>query len=131
MSYAIQTTVSGEFGSVCESTRQALAGQGFGVLTEIDLQATLKKKTDKDIPAYLILGACHPASAYASIQAEPRVGLMLPCNVIVRQLEGDQVEVAAIDPAAMMAPIGNPDLTPIAEDIRERLQRAIDALSVT
>lgn len=129
MSYAIQTTVSGDFKSVCELTRQALAGQGFGILNEIDLQATMKKKIDQDIPAYLILGACHPASAYASLQAEPRVGLMLPCNVILRQLEGDQVEVAAIDPAAMMAPIGNPELTPIAKDIRERLQRAIDALN--
>lgn len=129
MSYAIQTILSGEFESMCERTRQALAGQGFGVLNEIDLQATLKKKIDKDIPAYRILGACHPASAYAAVQAEPMVGLMLPCNVIVRQLEGDQVEVAAIDPAAMMTPVGNPALTPIAEEVRDRLQGVIGALN--
>lgn len=128
MSYAIQTTLSGDFADVCERTRQALAGQGFGVLNEIDLQATLKKKIDKDILPYLILGACHPASAYAAVQAEPMVGLMLPCNVIVRQLEGNQVEVAAIDPAAMMTPVGNPDLTPIGESVRDRLQAMIDTL---
>ena len=105
-----------------------LAGQGFGVLSEIDLQATLKKKIDKDVPPYRILGACHTASAYAAVQAEPRVGLMLPCNVIVRQLEGGQVEVAAIDPAAVMGLIGNPHLNPIAADVRDRLQRVIDSL---
>lgn len=128
MDYAMQTIISGDFDSVCEQTRQALAAQGFGVLNEIDLQATLKKKLDKAIPPYRILGACHPPSAYAAIQAEPLVGLMLPCNVTVRELGPEQAEVAAIDPTAMMAPVGNPDLDPVAEDVRQRLQLVLNTL---
>ena len=108
-------------------TRAALADKGFGVLTEIDVQATMKKKIDKDMSAYRILGACSPTMAWEAIRMEPRVGAMLPCNVILRQTKGG-VEVSAIDPVASMTAIPNDELHAVAGQVRQMLADAIDAI---
>ncbi len=103
-----------------------LKKEGFGVLTEIDMKATFKKKLDIDYPPYIILGACNPPSAYKSLNNEVEIGLLLPCNVIVYEDNGETV-VSAIDPVVMMSVVHNPDLDPIASDIQARLQRVIAA----
>ena len=109
--------VDAEFEAVDARTRKALAANGFGVLTEIDVKATMKKKLDVDMPAYLILGACNPKMAYQAIGMEPRVGAMLPCNVILREVENG-VEVSAIDPVASMQAIDNAELIGVASQVR-------------
>ncbi len=125
MSYTIDRTLEGvTFEQAVERTRKALADQGFGVLTEIDAQATMKKKLDVDMDAYRILGACNPTMAHKAIGIEPRVGAMLPCNVIVRQVS-DGVEISAIDPVASMQAIENPDLTRVADQVRAMLAEAV------
>lgn len=129
MNYALKTTLKGDFADICEKTRAALANQGFGVLTEIDFQGTIKKKLDQSIHPYVILGACHPASAFESYQAEANIGLFLPCNVTVRVLDNGDVEVAAIDPNAMMAPLDNPGLESVAADVHGRFERMLAALN--
>ncbi|SEP26835.1 Uncharacterized conserved protein, DUF302 family [Salinihabitans flavidus] len=106
--------------------REALAEAGFGVLTEIDVQATMKKKIDADIAPYRILGACNPEMAYEAIGLEPRVGAMLPCNVILREIEGG-TEVSAINPVASMTAIDNNELSDVAGQVRDMLKAAIDA----
>ncbi|WGT51889.1 DUF302 domain-containing protein [Thioclava nitratireducens] len=108
-------------------TREALKEQGFGVLTEIDVQATMKKKLDEDMAGYMILGACNPKMAHQAIQLEPNVGAMLPCNVILRQ-DGADILVCAIDPAASMMAIDNPQLKSVAGDVRDMLAKAIEAI---
>jgi uncharacterized protein (DUF302 family) len=108
-------------------TRPALANNGFGVLTEIDVKATMRKKLDVEMPAYRILGACNPEMAYRAIGIEPRVGAMLPCNVILREVEGG-VEVSAIDPVASMQAIENAELTAVAGQVRDRLAKAVEAI---
>jgi len=128
VNYTINRTFEGStFEDIDARTRIALAGQGFGVLTEIDVQATMKKKLDVDMPRYRILGACNPKMAYGAIGIEPRVGAMLPCNVILRQVEGG-VEVSAIDPVASMQAIDNAELTAVAGQVRDLLAKAIDAI---
>ncbi|WP_430401987.1 DUF302 domain-containing protein [Hyphomonas sp.] len=128
MTYTINRTVSGaSFDAVDQRTRQALADRGFGVLTEIDVKATMKKKLDAEMPPYRILGACNPQMAYQAIQIEPRVGAMLPCNVIIRQVD-DAVEVSAVDPVASMQAIGNDELKRVAGDVRDLLAAAIAAI---
>jgi len=107
--------------------REALAERGFGVLTEIDVKATMKKKIDKDIAGYRILGACNPTMAWEAIGMEPKVGAMLPCNVILRDA-GGAVEVSAIDPVASMQAIGNAELTQVAGQVRDRLAEAVAAI---
>lgn len=107
--------------------RKALAGQGFGVLTEIDVQATMHKKLGVEMAAYTILGACNPKMAYEAIKMEPRVGAMLPCNVILREID-DGIEISAIDPAASMQAIPNAALHAVAVQVRALLQAAIDAV---
>ncbi|PWW02000.1 uncharacterized protein DUF302 [Hoeflea marina] len=125
MTYTINRLFpSGDFQDIDGRTRAALAASGFGVLTEIDVQATMKKKIDADLPAYLILGACNPKMAFEAIRMEPRVGAMLPCNVIIRQLDGG-VEVSAIDPAASMSAIDNAALHAVAGEVRDMLAEAI------
>ncbi len=109
-----------------ERVRSALAEKGFGVLTEIDVKATMKKKIDKDIDPYKILGACNPDMAYHAIGVEPRVGAMLPCNVILREVNHG-VEVCAIDPVASMAAIDNADLKKVAGQVRDLLAEAVQA----
>ena len=106
--------------------RAALADAGFGVLTEIDVKATMKKKIDKDMDGYKILGACNPNMAWEAIGLEPRIGAMLPCNVILRSVDGD-TEVSAIDPAASMQAVDNAELHKVAGQVRDMLVRAVDA----
>ena len=129
MSYALSTTVDQPFASTLEATRAALADQGFGVLTEIDLAATLKAKLDADIPAQVILGACRPPLAYAAVQAEPSIGLLLPCNVVVRFVDDDTTLVEALDPKVMVTMTGNENLAEVAADARERLAAALASLT--
>jgi uncharacterized protein (DUF302 family) len=107
--------------------RSALAAQGFGVLTEIDVAATMKTKINQDMAPYRILGACNPAMAFRALGAEPRVGAMLPCNVILRAVEGG-VEVSTIDPVASMMAIENEDLKSAAGEVRDKLRQALEAV---
>ncbi len=128
MSYTINRVIkNADFAEVDERTRQALADHGFGVLTEIDVKATMKKKLDKDMPAYRILGACNPSMAWEAIGVEPRVGAMLPCNVILRETT-EGVEVSAVDPVSSMTAIGNEQLKEIAGEVRDMLSEVINAI---
>lgn len=128
MDYTINRLITGaDFDKVDARTRAALAANGFGVLTEIDVKATMKKKLDVDLPAYRILGACNPKMAMEAIALEPRVGAMLPCNVILRAVDGG-VEVSAIDPTASMAAIDNPALHAVAGQVRDLLADAVAAI---
>jgi len=129
MSYALRTTVDRNFADSLAATREALADQGFGVLTEIDIQATLKAKLDIDVDPQVILGACRPPLAHAALQAEPSVGLLLPCNVVVRYLEPDSTLVEALDPAIMVQLTENSALLPIAQEAGQRLSAALDTLT--
>ena len=106
--------------------RAALEDKGFGVLTEIDVKATMKKKIDVDMAPYLILGACNPGMAHKAIGIEPRVGAMLPCNVILREVDGG-TEVSAIDPVASMQAIDNQQLHEVASEVRDMIRKAVDA----
>lgn len=122
MSYTINRLISdASFDEVEARTRTALTDAGFGVLTEINVQTTMKKKLDKDMPAYKILGACNPTMAYEAIEMEPRVGAMLPCNVILRAVDGG-VEVSAINPQASMSAIDNPNLKAVAGQVGTMLE---------
>ena len=116
------------FEDVVRRTREALSGEGFGVLTEIDVKATMKKKLDADVEDYLILGACNPKMAHEAMKLEPRVGAMLPCNVIIRKTGADQVEVSAIDPVASMAAIPNDQLKSLASRVRDMLAKVVAAI---
>lgn len=128
MVYTINRTIPGAgIDDIYARTRTALADHGFGVLTEIDVKATMKKKLDTDMPAYRILGACNPKMAHKAIGIEPRVGAMLPCNVILREVEGG-VEVGAIDPVASMQAIENAELTAVAGEVRDLLAKAVAAV---
>ncbi len=125
MAYTIDRTFTGEtFDTIVERTRAALADNGFGVLTEIDVAATMKKKIDKDLPPYLILGACNPNMAFQAIGIEPKIGAMLPCNVIVREADGG-VMVSAVDPVASMQAIDNDKLHAVAGDVRGMLEKVV------
>lgn len=128
MAYTINRMISDAgIDHVEERARKALADHGFGVLTEIDVKATMKKKLDVEMPGYRILGACNPKMAYQAIGIEPRVGAMLPCNVILREVEGG-VEVSAIDPVASMQAIENAELTAVAGEVRDLLAKAVAAI---
>lgn len=126
MAYTIDRTFKdAQFDEVVANTRTALSGQGFGVLTEIDVKATLKKKIGADIDDYLILGACNPVMAHKAMQIEPRVGAMLPCNVIVRSTGHGSVEVSAIDPLASMEAIDNGKLKSVAGEVKKMLETVV------
>ena len=127
--YGISTTVALDYDRAVERTREELAKEGFGVLSEIDVAATLKKKLDVDFRPYVILGACNPSLAHRALTAERDLGLLLPCNVIVYAGDrpGESV-VAAMDPVQALALTGNDDIRPIAEDVRKRLTRVLQAL---
>ena len=128
MSYTINRMFNDStFDDIDARTRSALADHGFGILTEIDVAATMKKKLDVEMPSYRILGACNPKMAYSAIGIEPRVGAMLPCNVILRQVDGG-VEVSAVDPVASMQAIKNADLTAVAGEVRDLLAKAVEAI---
>ena len=121
-------TIEDDFDSVLTSVVEALKVEGFGVLTEIDVQATLKKKIDVDFRRYQILGACNPPLAYKALNAQPSVGLMLPCNVTVAENDNGDVEVSFVDPLLLMTFFGNRELESIAMEAKERLQRVAAAL---
>jgi len=128
MKYYIEKTIESDFETTIEKTKASLQEQGFGVLSEIDIHDALKKKLDIDFRKYKILGACHPPSAYKALQAEDKIGTMLPCNVIVQMLNENNTEVAAVDPVASMMAVENDALKDIAEEIKSRLEKAINAL---
>ncbi len=115
-----------DFDAAIERTRTALAGQGFGVLTEIDFAATMKKKLDKDMERYVILGACHPSSAWSAYNVENGIGLLLPCNVVVAE-ENGKVTISAIDPASMFVVVKAEGVEEIVADVRKRLSAAIES----
>jgi len=127
--YGFSTVVSLPYAEAIERTKAALAGEGFGVLSEIDIAATLKKKLDVDFRPYVILGACNPPLAHRALLAEEQIGLLLPCNVIVYAgaTEGESV-VAAMDPVAALDLTGNQEVGSVANEVRERLQRALGSL---
>lgn len=125
MTYYFARTLAGSFDDVVGRTREALARQGFGVLTEIDVAATLKSKIGAEIAPYLILGACNPSLAYEALQLEDKVGTMLPCNVVVRDAGDGRTEVAAIDPVASMSAIPNPMLKKQAAIVADKLAAAV------
>ena len=127
MAYYFAKTLQAPFAETVEKVTAALAERGFGVLTTIDVQATMKKKLDVEMSAYRILGACNPNMAHQAIGIEPRVGAMLPCNVILREVKGG-VEVSAIDPVASMQAIENAELTAVAGDVRDLLAKAVEAI---
>ncbi|WP_410004896.1 DUF302 domain-containing protein [Aequorivita nionensis] len=129
MSYYISTTLKNTtFKDAIEKTTAALKEEGFGVLTEIDIKATLKKKLDADFYNYTILGACNPQMAHQALQAENKIGTMLPCNVIVQEREPGTVEVSAVDPAASMMAVQNVALVSIAKDVQEKLTKVIKSI---
>ena len=129
MSYYISTTLKNtSFSDAIEKTVAALKAEGFGVLTEIDIKATLKKKLDADFYNYTILGACNPQMAHQALQAENKIGTMLPCNVIVQEREPGTVEISAVDPAASMMAVKNDSLAGIAMDVREKLTKVIQSI---
>lgn len=128
MSYYFAKSVDDDFDGAIERVTEALADTGFGVLTTIDVSTTLKKKIDVDFEKYTILGACSPGYAHKALLAENKIGVMLPCNVIVRQATGDKVEVAVVDPMASMQAIENPDLGSIATEVQTKLREMIDNL---
>jgi uncharacterized protein (DUF302 family) len=125
-SYAIGKSVPLPYEQAVARIRATLAEQGFGVLTEIDVQATLKKKLDVDFKKYVILGACNPPLAYQGFQAEPDVGLLLPCNVVVYEEGPAQSRVAVLDPVAQLGISGRADLEPLALQAREKLEKALE-----
>ncbi len=117
-----------DYETALQKVTDALKAEGFGVLTEIDVKATLKKKLDVDFRPYKILGACNPPLAYRALTAAPEVGLLLPCNVTVAQAD-DGVEVSLVDPIGMLGFVAHPDLEPVAEEARQRLARVAQALA--
>ncbi len=128
MRYYINKTITAPFDLAVEKVTEALKKEGFGVLSEIDIQQKLKEKLDVDFRKYKILGACNPPSAYKALQMEDKIGTMLPCNVILQEKGETQVEVAAIDPVASMIALENMGVAEIAGDIKEKLERVIDSL---
>src|ERR1039457_54185 len=128
MSYYFSKKLPVTFEKAVSKVIEELRLEGFGILTEIDVTETLKRKLDVDFPNYTILGACNPPFAYRALQAEPLIGVMLPCNVIIRELEDGKIEVAAVDPLASMQAIQNEELQSIAEEIQLKLKKVIDLL---
>ncbi len=126
MSYHFSKTLVLSFDDAIAATTRALQKHGFGVLTQIDVQATLKEKLNASFRPYRILGACNPKMAFQALQLEDKVGTMLPCNVIVQQREDGRVEVSAIDPVASMRAIENPELARLAETVREMLRQVVE-----
>ncbi|HEY9220004.1 MAG TPA: DUF302 domain-containing protein [Lutibacter sp.] len=126
--YFSKSLINVTFDEAIQKVTESLKEEGFGILTEIDIKATLKKKLDVDFYNYKILGACNPPFAYKALLAEDKIGTMLPCNVIVQEKEAGYVEVSAVDPAASMQAIENKDLQAIANEIRAKLQKVIKAL---
>jgi uncharacterized protein (DUF302 family) len=128
MSYYFSKTVTDDFDTAIERVTNELKKEGFGVLTQIDVQETLKKKLDVHFRKYLILGACNPTFAHEALIAEDKIGAMLPCNVIVQEHENGEVEISAVDPVASMMDVNNDSLDHVATQVREKLKSVIDQL---
>lgn len=128
MTYHFSKTLTLTYDEAIDKVTEALKQEGFGVLTEIDVQATLKKKLNADFKKYKILGACNPAMAYEALKAEDKIGTMLPCNVIVQEREDGKIEVSAVDPVASMSAIHNPQLGLIASQVQAKLKAVIEHL---
>jgi uncharacterized protein (DUF302 family) len=128
MSYYFNKTISGNFDDVIVKVTDELKKEGFGILTEIDVKETLKKKLDVDFKKYKILGACNPPFAYEALKSEDKIGAMLPCNVIVIEQAPGQIEVAAIDPIASMQAVGNPNLGKVASEVQSKLRKVVESL---
>lgn len=128
MSYYFSKILSVGFDDAIKRTTAALQTQGFGIITEVDVQQTLKSKIGVDFRKYRILGACNPKLAHEALQIEDKIGTMLPCNVVVQEIGIDQTEIAAIDPVASMLAVKNPKLKEAASRVRELLKNAVDAI---
>ncbi len=126
--YGFGKPVDIPFADAVERVTQALQREGFGVLTDIDVAATMKRKLDRDMPPYRILGACNPPLAHRAIEAEPSIGLLLPCNVVVRQDAGGTVHVEIMDPNAVLELVGKPEIDRVAGEVRQRLERVLAAI---
>ena len=129
MSYYIAKTVGGSFEEAVHSVIASLEDEGFGILSDIDVKATMKKKLNEEFKNYRILGACNPPFALKALLSEDKIGTMLPCNVIIQELADGRIEVAAINPVSSMKAVGNPTLLSIASEIRDRLSRVIEKVS--
>ena len=128
MSYYITKSTKGDFDAVVSKVIEKLKDEGFGVLTEIDVANTLKQKLGVEMKHYRILGACNPGFAHKALSVEDKIGVMLPCNVVVQEKDGGEVDIAAIDPRVAMKAVGNPALAEIAEEVAERLSRVVSAI---
>ena len=128
MKYYFNKTINGTFEDVIDKVTQGLKDEGFGILTEIDVTETLKKKLDIDLKKYRILGACNPPYAHKALQAEDKIGTMLPCNVIVQEIEAGTIEVAAVNPMASMQAVENEKLNEVANEITAMLENVIEKL---
>ncbi len=128
MSYFFSKIINVKFAKAMSNVIEELKNEGFGILTEIDVTETLKRKLNVGFPNYTILGACNPPFAYRALQTEPHIGVMLPCNVIIRELEDGKIEVAAVDPLASMQSIQNEELQAIAQEIQMKLKKVIENL---
>ncbi len=117
--------IDGDFASAVQKVTDELQQEGFGVLSDIDVAATLKKKLGKDMPPYRILGACNPGLAHQAVTAEPEIGLLLPCNALVREDESGQVHVSFMDPGAVLGLVDNPGVEPLAQQVKEKLERVL------
>lgn len=127
--YGFGTSIPMDFEQAIDVVTEGLKQEGFGVLTDIDVQATLKQKLGEDMPSYRILGACNPPLAHRALSAEPSIGLLLPCNVVVRQEDNGTVHVECMDPAAMLDLVDNPAVHALAQDVRQRLDRVLAAVA--
>lgn len=128
MSYYFSKTVNADFDAAIEKVTEELKKEGFGILTQIDVKETLKKKIDVDFKKYRILGACNPHFAHEALKAEDKIGTMLPCNIIVQEHENGNVEVSAVDPVSSMMAVKNEALVPVATQVKEKLSRVIASL---
>ena len=129
MSFTISRTLQSDFDTAIERTMAALNSEGFGILSDIDVKATMKAKLGiNDFPRYRILGACNPPIAHAALLAEPAIGVMLPCNVVVREISDGHIEVSAINPVTVIGAVGNPALNSLAEDVAVKLGKAVAAV---
>lgn len=128
MSYHFSKTLEGSMEAVREKVTAALKEEGFGILTEINIKKAMKEKLDVDFRPYIILGACNPGFAYKALQAEPHIGTMLPCNVILQENEKGKIDVSAVDPMESMKAIDNPNLGEIAGEVRNKLEKVINTL---
>ncbi|MFO7731783.1 MAG: DUF302 domain-containing protein [Spirochaetia bacterium] len=129
MEFYMSTKVNGDFEATIEQVKSELAEEGFGVLSDIDVEATLQNKLGVDFHKYRILGACNPPFSHKALQAEDKIGTLLPCNVIVQELGPGSIEVAAVDPQVSMQGVSNAEIETIAGEIKDRLQRVIDRLT--